>query len=69
MPGVYRAYTWVDILQSLNGTNQSTADTATSGVGYFAEADETVPCADSAIALAGVPLGWDQAGWSSVAWA
>lgn len=69
MPGVYRAYTWVDILQSLSGQSQSTADTSTSGVGFFSEADETVPCADAAATLVAVSIGWDQAGWSSFAWA
>lgn len=69
MPGVYRASTWVDILQSLNGQSQSTADTSTSGVGFFSEADETVPCADSATTLAAAALGWDRAGWSSLVWA
>lgn len=69
MPGVYRPYTWVDILRSLNGSNQSAADTSTSGVGYFAEADETVSCADAATALVTVNPTWDQAEWSSFAWA
>jgi hypothetical protein len=68
MPGVYRASTWVDILDSVMGQNSSTADTATSGVGYFAEAQETMAVADAVTTTAAAPAGWDQGAWGSVGW-
>jgi hypothetical protein len=64
VPGIYRAYTWADILGSLYGQNTSTADTSTSGVGAIAEVDETLVIADSAATLVAAPAGWDQQVWS-----
>jgi hypothetical protein len=66
VPGVYRPYTWVDILGSLNGQNSSSADTSTSGVGAIAEVDETLVIADSAVTLVAAPAGWDQQVWSAI---
>jgi hypothetical protein len=66
MPGVYRPYTWVDILGSLNGQNSSTADTSTTGVGAIAEVDETLVIADSATTLVAAPAGWDMQVWGAI---
>lgn len=66
MPGVYRPYTWVDILGSLNGQNSNAADTSTSGVGAVAEADETLVVVDAVTAIVAAPAGWDQQAWGSL---
>lgn len=67
--GMYRPLTWVDLLQSINGQNSSSADTSTSGLGYVAEADEQTAWADAVtgIVLSGYP-GWDQEVWTVGAW-
>lgn len=67
--GMYRPMTWVDLLQSINGQNTSSADTSTSGLGFVAEADEQTTWADAAtaIVLVGTP-GWDQEVWGVGAW-
>lgn len=67
--GLYRAMTWVDLLNSINGQNSSSADTSTSGLGYVAEADEQTAWADAATGLvvASAP-GWDQGIWGAMAW-
>lgn len=67
--GVYRPMTWVDLLNSINGTNSAAVDTSTSGLGYVAEADEQMTVADSVstIVLTAYP-GWDQEVWGGTAW-
>lgn len=70
MPGVLRPYTLADVLATIN--QQSTATSATSGsvtgVGFFEEADEAVPVADSATATASAPAGWDAGVWGATLW-
>ena len=68
MAGVYRPYTLTDILASIQSQAQGNTDTSTSGVGSFAEADETLTVADSATASAGLPAGWDGATWGAFTW-
>jgi hypothetical protein len=67
--GVYRPMTWADLLNSINGQNSASVDTATSGLGYVAEADEQTAWADAAtgIVFTGYP-GWDQEVWGATAW-
>lgn len=67
--GVYRPKTWVDLLNSINGQNASSADTSTSGLGFVAEADEQTAWADAAtgIVLDSAP-GWDQEVWTAGVW-
>jgi hypothetical protein len=67
--GLYRPMTWVDLLNSINGQNTSSADTSTSGLGYVAEADEQTTWADTATALVATSApGWDQEVWGGWAW-
>lgn len=70
MPGVLRPYTLADVLATIN--QQSSASSVVSGsvtgVGFFSEADETVPLADSATATAGTPAGWDSGVWGATLW-
>jgi hypothetical protein len=69
MPGVFRPYTLADVLGSIQ--QQALGDTATSvsGVGYFAEADESVPLADSVTGTAQLPSTWDNGEWGQFSWA
>lgn len=67
--GVFRPYTLVDVLGSINGQNSSTPDTSTSGVGALAEADEQTTWADSAITVVRTTLPtWDQEVWGGSVW-
>ena len=67
--GVFRPYSLVDVLGSINNQNASTADTSTAGVGYIAEADETTVVSDSAstVLRTTVPT-WDQEVWGGSVW-
>jgi hypothetical protein len=70
MPGVVRPYTLVDVLGTLNSQSQGSSNVATtiSGLGYFAEADETVSSTDSASTLVTANLGWDQGAFNAITW-
>lgn len=68
MPGVFRPYTLADVLGTIQQQAQGDTDTSVSGVGYFAEADETVTSADSATATAGVNPAWEAGTWGTVVW-
>ena len=59
MPGAYRPYTLTDILGTLQQQAIGDTGTSVSGVGYFAEADETVIMADSATLSVQAPATWD----------
>jgi hypothetical protein len=67
--GVYRPYSLVDVLGSINNQNSSSPDTSTSGVGALAEADEQTTWADSAttVVLTTLPT-WDQEEWGASTW-
>ena len=67
--GVFRPYTLVDVLGSINNNNNATADTSTSGLGTIGEADEQTTWADSATTVlrTSVP-GWDQEVWGGSDW-
>lgn len=70
MPGVLRPYSLADVLGTLN--TQSSASTATTGtitgVGFFAEADESMPMADTVTGSAAVPATWDHGVWGATVW-
>lgn len=68
MPGVYRPYTLADVLGAIQGTNETNTDTSVSGVGYFAEDDETVSAADSATATVQALPGWSGGTWGTTGW-
>lgn len=69
MPGVIRPYTLADVLGTINSqATASNALTTATGVGFFSEADETVPLADSATATAAAPAGWDAGVWGATLW-
>lgn len=68
MPGVFRPMSLADVLGSIQQQAIGNTDTSVSGVGYYAEADETVALADSATATAQAPATWDNGEWGSFSW-
>jgi len=68
MPGVFRPYTLSDVLGTIQQQALGNTDTAVSGVGAFAEADETAALADSATLTAGANPAWDGGTWGAVTW-
>lgn len=69
MPGVYRPYTLVDILGTLNAqsTQQAGAELVT-GLGDFGEVDETLGAIDSMTTTVQVNPAWDAGVWGAVTW-
>lgn len=71
MSGVLRAYSLADVLGTLNSQSSGGASSATgtvTGVGFFSEADESVPMGDTVTAAAAVPAGWDGGVWGATVW-
>lgn len=69
MPGVFRPYTLVDVLGTMNEQlSQPTGDTI-NGLGNFAETDESTTIADSMTTTLVVgTYAWDAGVWGSVTW-
>lgn len=69
MPGVFRPATLIDVLSVLNdqGTLTDTSNVVT-GLGSFAEADETVPFTASATGTVAAPATWDNGVWGATQW-
>jgi hypothetical protein len=68
VPGAFRPYTLTDVLGALQQQAIGNTDTSVSGVGYFAEADETVPMADSVTMTVAAPATWDNGVWGGFSW-
>jgi hypothetical protein len=71
MPGVYRPYTWVDILGTLNnGLQQATQGTTTiTGISAIGEVDENIVMTDTVTGtVVSTAPGWNQATWGTFAW-
>lgn len=68
MPGVFRPYTLVDVLGTINDQSSQSQDTSVSGVGFFAEADETMHLADSWTSTVQTVPGWDAGVWGAITW-
>lgn len=66
--GVSRPVGLPDVLNQLQGQAEGNTDTSASGVGYFAEADEPLPLADSASAFTQAPAGWQEGQWGIGTW-
>lgn len=70
MPGVFRPYTLVDVLGTLN--DQSTAnigsDAIVNGLGVFAETDETASMADSMATTVQLNSVYDAGVWGALTW-
>lgn len=67
MPGVFRPYTLVDILGTIQESAQQTADIV-NGLGQFAEDDETLGAIDSMTTTVQVSPAWDAGVWGAVTW-
>jgi hypothetical protein len=65
---VFRPSTLADVLGVIQQQAIGNTDTSVSGVGYFAEADETAALADSATATAGINPAWEAGTWGAVTW-
>lgn len=71
MPGVFRAYTFVDILGTLNsGVQQATqGDTTITGTGIIGEVDESSTMSEASVTgTLTTNQGWDQVTWGTVSW-
>jgi hypothetical protein len=71
MSGVFRPYTLVDVLGTLNQGNTDTAQGASDtpdGIGEFAESDESATVSDSFTTTATTPATWDNATWGTAVW-
>lgn len=70
MPGVFRPYTLVDILGTLNqGVQQATqGDTIITGTSVIGEADENMALSDTVTGTVTTNQGWNQVTWGTVAW-
>lgn len=68
MPGVFRPYTLVDVLGAINEQNSQQQDQTISGVGNFAEVDETLGAVDSVTAAVQANAAWDGGQWGSFTW-
>lgn len=70
MPGVFRPYTLVDVLGTLNEQNQASGTAElVNGLGQFGEVDEAIPISDSCTASVQVSPTWDGGPWGQFTWA
>lgn len=69
MPGVNRPQTFVDVIAALTGQNGNVADTSVSGVGVYAEADDSMTLADAWTAATPVNPTYDNGEWGQFTWA
>lgn len=68
MPGVYRPYTWQDVLGTLNDQNAQQQDTTVSGLGGFAETAELATLSDAVTGTVTTNPTWGGGTWGTVAW-
>lgn len=68
MPGVNRPMTLADVIGTINQQSTTVDQQTVSGLGEFAEVDETIAAADAAFITAGTPAGWDQGQWGATQW-
>lgn len=70
MPGVFRPYTLVDVLGTLNQqiAQQQGGSVSVNGFGDFAEIDETSVYTDSVTTSVQVNPTWDNGTWGGISW-
>lgn len=70
MPGVFRPYTLLDVLGTLNdqSTNNIGSDTIVNGLGVFAETDESASFADSMTTVVQTNSVYDAGVWGASTW-
>jgi hypothetical protein len=68
VPGVFRPQNLSDVLNVIQQTAVGNTDTSVSGVGYFAEVDETLSISDSVSVTTGTNPAWGAGTWGCVTW-
>lgn len=69
MPGVYRPYSLVDVLGTLNDqSSQQQSGDLINGLGQFGEVDETLGAIDSMTTSVQTNAAWDGGEWGAFAW-
>ena len=69
MPGVFRPYTLVDVLGTINENNaQQQTNGQINGLGAFVEADETLGAVDSVTTTVQTNPAWDAGQWGAFTW-
>jgi len=68
MPGVFRPYTLVDVLGTINQQSTQQTGDIINGLGTFAETDENTTITDSAVATAQLNSTWDNGTWGAFIW-
>lgn len=69
MPGVYRPYTLVDVLGTINQQSTATDIETITGLGYFAETDDGISTGDTVTTVKQTNAVWDAGQWGSFTWA
>lgn len=69
MPGVYRPYTLVDVLGTLNQQNAEQSGGVVTAIGVFVETDEGMTSHDTMTTIVQASPGWDAGEWGSFTWA
>jgi len=68
VPGVFRPYTLVDVLGTINGQSTQQTGDIINGLGSFAETDEQATVTDKAVATAQLNPTWDNGTWGTLIW-
>lgn len=68
MPGVFRPYTLVDVLGTLNEQSIPFQGDVITSQGFFAETDEGFTAHDTMTTVVQTNRLWDQGVWGSVTW-
>jgi hypothetical protein len=69
MPGVFRPYTFADVLGSMaDQIGAASAGDTSVGTGHFTEADETLGLTDTAAVTAQPVPPWDEGTWGAFSW-
>ncbi len=68
MPGVFRPYTLVDILGTLNDQSLAAQGSVINGIGFFAETDENFSFSDSVTTTVQANATYDNGAWGFFTW-
>lgn len=69
MPGVFRPYTLVDVLGTINQQSSAPTGATISGLGLFAETDEEFTITDAMTGAVQTNPVYDAGTWGTCAWA
>ena len=68
MPGVFRPYTLVDVLGTLNDQSSAAQGSVISSQGFFSATNENFTLHDTVTTIVQSNRLWDQGTWGSVTW-